>query len=87
MVAQNPPHPPRPDAGRPNWLRTLYRLDRISKVVDNGQPFSHPAHFTLGQYIETEQAFDFVTEKPVWLELAFEGNTGNHLTESKMAKN
>ncbi|MGF6809532.1 hypothetical protein OKW30_004658 [Paraburkholderia sp. Clong3] len=86
MVAQDPTRPPRPEAGKPNWLRTLYRLDRISKAVDTGQSFSYPADFKLTRYIETEQAFDFVTEEPVWLELAFEGNAGNHLKESKMAR-
>ncbi|MFL9913969.1 WYL domain-containing protein [Paraburkholderia fungorum] len=33
-----------------------------------------------------EQAFNFLTEPPLRLELAFEGNAGNHLEESPMAK-
>jgi hypothetical protein len=40
----------------------------------------------LSEYIQNEQAFNFITEDPVWLELAFEGNAGNHLKESPMAK-
>ncbi|MFT4508984.1 helix-turn-helix transcriptional regulator [Caballeronia sp. 15711] len=86
MVAQDPTRPPRPEAGKPHWLRTLFRLDRISKAVDTGQPFEYPVDFKLCEYIRNEQAFDFITEDPVWLELAFEGNAGNHLKESPMAK-
>jgi hypothetical protein len=42
MVAQDPTRPPRPEAGKPHWLRTLFRLDRISKAVDSGQSFDYP---------------------------------------------
>lgn len=86
MVAQSPDHPPRPEAGRPNWLRTLYRLDRMTSAKESGEGFRYPADFGLRTYIDAEQVFDFMPEAPVTLELAFDGNAGNHLKETPMSK-
>jgi predicted DNA-binding transcriptional regulator YafY len=86
MVAQDPTRAPQPEKGKNDWLRTLYRLDRMGSAIESGKTFKYPDDFKLRQYIETEQAFNFLTEPPVWLELAFEGNAGNHLKESPMAK-
>ncbi|CAN0622906.1 WYL domain-containing protein [Burkholderia multivorans] len=86
MVAQSPDHPPRPEEGRPQWLRTQYRLDRIASARESGASFLYPSDFKLRTYIDTEQAFNFMPDAPVRLELAFEGNAGNHLKESWMAK-
>ncbi|WP_213779532.1 WYL domain-containing protein [Caballeronia sp. dw_276] len=86
MVAQDPTRPPRPEANKPDWLRTLFRLDRISKVEDTLQSFEYPKDFKLSEFISTQKMFDFVTEPPVTLELAFSGNAGEHLKESPMAK-
>ncbi|MDB5781271.1 WYL domain-containing protein [Caballeronia mineralivorans] len=86
MVAQDPAHAPRPEKGKTKWLRTLYRLDRIGSVTESGKTFAYPHDFKLRAYIETEQAFDFLPEAPVRLELAFDGNAGNHLKETPMAK-
>ncbi|WP_241202017.1 WYL domain-containing protein [Caballeronia sp. SBC2] len=77
MVAQDPTRPPRPEAGKPDWLRTMFRLDRISKVDDTLVPFDYPKDFTLSEFISTQKMFDFVTEPPVTLELAFSGNVGD----------
>jgi len=86
MVAQDPTREPRPYKGRPGWLRTLFRLDRISKVTESGAGFAYPEDFKLREYVNTEQAFNFLTQPAVRLELVFEGNAGNHLKESPMAK-
>ncbi|MFM0218102.1 WYL domain-containing protein [Paraburkholderia caledonica] len=86
MVAQDPTRPPQPEKGRNDWMRTLYRLDRIGSATESGKSFAYPEDFKLRKYIETEQAFNFLTEPPVRLELAFDGNAGNHLKESPMAK-
>ncbi|WP_158934079.1 YafY family protein [Burkholderia sp. S171] len=86
MVAQDPMRPPRPERNKPEWLRSLYRLDRIVAVRESGAPFNYPADFRLSKYIQEDQAFSFQTEPPVRLEIAFMDNTGNHLKESRMAK-
>jgi predicted DNA-binding transcriptional regulator YafY len=76
----------RPDDGTQDFPRRLYRLDRMRSVAETGSAFPYPADFKLNRYIEAEQAFDFLTEPPVRLELAFEGNAGHHLRESPMAR-
>jgi len=86
MVAQDPTRVPQPEKGKNDWLRTLYRLDRMGSAIESGKTFIYPDDFKLRQYIEREQAFNFLTEPPARLELAFEGNAGNHLKESPMAK-
>ena len=86
MVAQNPAYAPKPEEGKPKWLRTLYRLDRIVSVAETGETFPYPKDFSLGTYIQTEQVFDFMPEAPVLLELAFEESAGNHLKETPMSK-
>jgi predicted DNA-binding transcriptional regulator YafY len=86
MVAQDPTREPRPAKGKPGWLRTLFRLDRIGNVTESGVGFAYPEDFKLREYVDTEQSFNFLTQSPVRLELAFEGKAGNHLKESPMAK-
>lgn len=86
MVAQSPEHPPRPDEGKPNWLRILYRLDRIISAVDSGTTFAYPRDFKLQATIENEQVFDFLPESPVVLELALEPAEARRLTERHMSK-
>ena len=86
IVAQSPDHPPRPEDGRPNWLRSLYRLDRLTSATGSGKIFQYPSDFKLRTYIDAEQVFDFMPEAPVMLELAFDGTSGNHLKETPMAK-
>ncbi|SEB99476.1 WYL domain-containing protein [Burkholderia sp. WP9] len=86
MVAQDPAHAPQPEKGKPGWLRTLYRLDRIGSATESGKTFAYPQDFKLRTYIEAEQAFDFLPEEPARLELAFDGNAGNHLKETPMAR-
>jgi predicted DNA-binding transcriptional regulator YafY len=86
MVAQDPNRAPRPEKGETEWMRTLYRLDRIRSVTESGESFTYPEDFKLRKYIETQQVFDFLPEPPVLLELAFEGNAGNQLRESPMSK-
>jgi predicted DNA-binding transcriptional regulator YafY len=86
MVAQDPRRAPRPEKGETEWMRTLYRLDRIRSVSESGESFTYPEDFKLRKYIETQQVFDFLPEPPVRLELAFEGTSGNQLRESPMAK-
>ena len=86
MVAQDPTRPPRPEENKPDWLRTLFRLDRINKVEDTLVSFNYPKDFKLNEFIGKQKMFDFVTEPPVTLELAFFGNAGEHLKESPMAK-
>lgn len=86
MVAQSPEHPPRPDEGKPNWLRILYRLDRIISAVDSGTTFSYPRDFKLQATIENEQVFDFLPESPVVLELALEPAEARRLAERHMSK-
>jgi len=86
MVAQSPDHPPRPDEGKPNWLRILYRLDRIVSAVDSGSKFAYPRDFKLQATIEKEQVFDFLPEPPVLLELALEPAEAKRLEERRMSK-
>ncbi|WP_341313489.1 WYL domain-containing protein [Paraburkholderia sp. IMGN_8] len=85
MVAQSPDHPPRPEKGRPDWLRNLYRLDRIVSVVESGDTFAYPRDFRLQNTIEKEQAFDFLPETPVVLELAVELAEAKRLKERGMS--
>ncbi|GGD90664.1 helix-turn-helix transcriptional regulator [Caballeronia grimmiae] len=86
MVAQDPGRAPRIEQGEKEAARALYRLDRIRSVTESGEPFTYPEDFKLRKYIETQQAFDFLPEPPVRLELAFEGSAGNQLRESPMSK-
>lgn len=86
MVAQSPEHPPRPDEGKPQWLRVLYRLDRIISAADSGNAFAYPRDFRLQDTIENEQVFDFLPESPVVLELALEPAEARRLTERHMSK-
>ncbi|MFM0136124.1 helix-turn-helix transcriptional regulator [Caballeronia grimmiae] len=86
MVAQDPGRAPRIEQGEKEATRALYRLDRIRSVTESGEPFTYPEDFKLRKYIETQQAFDFLPEPPVRLELAFEGSAGNQLRESPMSK-
>jgi hypothetical protein len=85
MVAQSPDHPPRPEEGKPNWLRILYRLDRIISAVDSGAVFAYPRDFNLQATIEKEQAFDFLPEASVVLELAVEPAEAKRLKERGMS--
>ncbi|RQG99821.1 helix-turn-helix transcriptional regulator [Paraburkholderia dinghuensis] len=85
MVAQSPEHPPRPEEGRPNWLRALYRLDRIVSVAESGDTFTYPRDFRLQNTIEKEQVFDFLPEAPVVLELAVEAAEAKRLKERAMS--
>jgi predicted DNA-binding transcriptional regulator YafY len=86
MVAQDPTRPPRPERNKPEWLRSLFRLDRITAVRESGKRFTYPSDFRLTKYILDDHAFSFQTEPPVRLELAFTDNAGNHLKESRMSK-
>ncbi|GAB5099136.1 helix-turn-helix transcriptional regulator [Caballeronia sp. HLA56] len=86
MVAQDPGRAPRPEKGEKEWVRALYRLDRIRSVSESGESFTYPEDFKLRKYIETQQVFDFLPEPPVRLALAFEGSSGNQLRESPMSK-
>ncbi|WP_244815254.1 YafY family protein [Caballeronia sp. Lep1P3] len=91
MVAQDPRRAPRAGAGEgesesAQSARALYRLDRIRSVTESGESFTYPDDFKLRKYIETQQAFDFLPEPAVRLELAFEGSAGNQLRESPMSK-
>jgi hypothetical protein len=86
MVAQDPSRPPRAEKGETEWMRTLYRLDRIRSVSESGESFTYPEDFKLRKYIETQQVFDFLPEPAVRLELAFDGTAGNQLRESPMSK-
>lgn len=86
MVAQSPEHPPRPDEGKPHWLRILYRLDRLTSAVESGNAFAYPRDFRLQDTIENEQVFDFLPESPVVLELALEPAEARRLTERHMSK-
>ncbi|MBC8752407.1 MULTISPECIES: helix-turn-helix transcriptional regulator [Paraburkholderia] len=86
MVAQSPDHPPRPEKGKPNWLRNLYRLDRIISAVDSGTAFAYPRDFNLQATIEKEQVFDFLPEAPVVLEVALEPAEAKRLEERRMSE-
>jgi hypothetical protein len=86
IVAQSPDHPPRPDKGKPDWLRLLYRVDRIVSAVDSGEKFAYPRDFRLQDTIENEQVFDFLPEGPVILELALEPGEAKRLEERGMSK-
>jgi hypothetical protein len=86
MVAQSPEYPPRPKEGKPDWLRLLYRLDRMVSVEETGHTFTYPEDYRLQDTIEKEQAFDFIPESPVLLELALEPNEARRLSERRMAK-
>ncbi|WP_153135330.1 helix-turn-helix transcriptional regulator [Paraburkholderia agricolaris] len=86
VVAQSPDHPPRPNEGKPDWLRLLYRLDRIVSAVDSGDKFAYPRDFRLQDTIENEQVFDFLPEEPVVLELALEPGEAKRLEERRMSK-
>ncbi|HKR44985.1 MAG TPA: WYL domain-containing protein [Paraburkholderia sp.] len=85
VVAQSPDHPPRPAEGRPHWLRSLYRLDRIHSADETGETFPYPRDFRLQDTIEKEQVFDFVPEAPVLLELALEPGEAKRLEERPMS--
>jgi predicted DNA-binding transcriptional regulator YafY len=85
LVAQQPDFAPDPVKGKLNALRTLYRLDRMQSARESGQGFRYPDDFKLRRYIDNEQAFNFLTEPKVWLRLAFDGNSGNQLFESRMS--
>lgn len=85
MVAQSPDHPPRPEDGKPKWLRLMYRLDRIISAVDSGATFAYPRDFNLQATIEKEQVFDFLPEAPVVLELAMEPGAAKRLEERRMS--
>ena len=85
MVAQSPDHPPRPEKGKPNWLRIMYRLDRCMSAVDSGAAFAYPGDFNLQATIEKEQVFDFLPEAPVVLELALEPFEAKRLEERRMS--
>jgi predicted DNA-binding transcriptional regulator YafY len=86
MVAQDPSFEPRKDKPRIQWLRSLFRLDRIVSTVESGKTFAYPEDFSLRTYVEGEQAFNFLTEPAIQLSIAFDGNAGNHLKETPMAK-
>lgn len=86
MVAQSPDHPPRPEKGKPDWLRLLYRLDRIVSVVESGDTFSYPRDFRLQDTIEKAQVFDFLPEAPVVLEIALEPADAKRLEERRMSE-
>jgi hypothetical protein len=86
MVAQSPDHPPRPEEGKPNWLRIMYRLDRCISAVDSGTAFAYPRDFNLKATIEKEQVFDFLPEPPVVLELALEPPEAKRLEERRMSE-
>jgi hypothetical protein len=86
MVAQSPDHPPRPEKGKPNWLRNMYRLDRCISAVDSGTAFAYPQDFSLQATIEKEQVFDFLPEAPVILELALEPIEAKRLEERRMSE-
>jgi predicted DNA-binding transcriptional regulator YafY len=85
MVAQDPSRPPNPTKGKTEPLRTLYRLDRVIDVVESGNAFPYPNDFKLRDYIETRREFDFLTQAPLKLELAFREGAGAHLNESPMS--
>jgi predicted DNA-binding transcriptional regulator YafY len=86
MVAQDPSFEPRKDKPRIQWLRSLFRLDRIVSATESGKTFVYPEDFSLRDYIGSEQAFNFLTEPPVHLSVAFDGHFGNHLRETPMSK-
>ncbi|WP_334046306.1 WYL domain-containing protein [Burkholderia cepacia] len=86
MVAQDPAFEPRKDKPRIQWLRSLFRLDRIISAGESGKTFNYPDDFHLRTYIDGEQAFNFMTEPPIHLSIAFDGNAGNHLKETPMAR-
>lgn len=83
LIAQDPAHAPSPR--KPNPLRGLFRLDRMLEACENGKTFTYPEDFSLREFIEHEQQFDFKVEQPVLLRLAFEGNTGNHLLDWRIS--
>ncbi|HGF4017227.1 helix-turn-helix transcriptional regulator [Burkholderia cenocepacia] len=86
MVAQDPSFEPRKDKPKIQWLRSLFRLDRIVSANESGKTFDYPDDFHLRTYIDGEQAFNFLTEPAIHLSVAFDGNAGNHLKETPMAK-
>jgi predicted DNA-binding transcriptional regulator YafY len=86
MVAQDPSFEPRKDKPRIQWLRSLFRLDRIVSATESGNTFAYPEDFSLRDYIGSEQAFNFLTEPAVNLSIAFDGHAGNHLRETPMSK-
>jgi predicted DNA-binding transcriptional regulator YafY len=83
LVAQDPAYPT--STRKPKPLRSLFRLDRILEAQENGKTFTYPKDFSLRKFIEHEQQFDFKVEEPVFLRLAFEGNTGNHLLDWRIS--
>lgn len=85
MVAQDPSFVPRPEKGKLQVLRSLFRIDRILEAAESGKVFEYPEDFRLRTYIENEQAFNFLTEPSVRLCIAFDGNAGSHLKESPMS--
>ncbi|MFM0392895.1 helix-turn-helix transcriptional regulator [Paraburkholderia phytofirmans] len=86
MVAQDPSFEPRKDKPKIQWLRSLFRLDRVVSATESGKTFVYPEDFSLRDYIESEQAFNFLTEPAVQLSIAFDGQAGNHLRETPMSK-
>jgi hypothetical protein len=85
LVGEDPRHAPNPAKGKPEPLRSLYRLDRIAKVTDSGKSFRYPKDFDLREYVQTRREFDFMTEPPVRLELAFADGAGNHLRDAPIS--
>src|SRR5262249_26888348 len=85
LVAEDPRHAPNPAKGKLEPLRSLYRLDRIVKVTDSGKSFRYPKDFDLREYVQTRREFDFLTEPPVRLELAFADGAGNHLRDAPIS--
>jgi predicted DNA-binding transcriptional regulator YafY len=86
MVAQDPSFEPRRDKPKIQWLRSLFRLDRIVSATESDKSFAYPEDFSLRDYIESEQAFNFLTQPAVRLSIAFDGHAGNHLRETPMSK-
>ncbi|MGF6570046.1 putative DNA-binding transcriptional regulator YafY [Paraburkholderia sp. GAS333] len=85
LVAEDPAHKPRPEKGKHKPLRSVYRLDRVREAHESKENFAYPKDFKLRDFIDNEQQFNFMVEAPVFMRLAFEGNSGNHLFESKMS--
>jgi predicted DNA-binding transcriptional regulator YafY len=83
LVAQDPAHSTSASDSDP--LRSLFRLDRILEVRESDRTFNYPKDFSLQEFIEKERQFDFKVEEPVFLRLAFESNTGNHLLDWRIS--
>jgi hypothetical protein len=74
----------RPEEGKPNWLRIMYRLDRRISAGDSGTAFAYPRDFNLKTTIEKEQVFDFLPEAPFVLGLALEPAEAKRLEERRI---